>query len=417
MTLRAGCGTAKISLSTKQDFCPSTTAFAMSHVVSKEPRNICVKDCGGADLPRRSYSETESAGGRGRLISAWDSFKHAWDVKQTKDIVCSSGFREAESSSGAACAERGREFQSILEKLNSTSENGKLCNYAERSVNEVSCSAMEKQSRCDKPRKVVSLLLRRKSVMSRTGFYNNHSKVSSGNEEERKDLLSKTSQRRPFRRVQSQLSKSVSGAEGGEGRRYLEYAAELDDESFEKLREFTRHVSASHLTPPLPGRNIGEGPQPASSMREPASAGSNAGPAENGIIGEICLEDFADDSVDDFEFLEEQSVDCNGTEFPMRSPRKSLRMDSSRLTWIGNESEFAAFFSDFGLDDILLDAESSDVESPEFNVEPATLDEWQKCISDHNRHCGEWGNAMTAVTDIRLCVDEFLNRSSTGDAA
>eukprot|EP00177_Eucheuma_denticulatum_P003268 GFKZ01005906.1.p1 GENE.GFKZ01005906.1~~GFKZ01005906.1.p1 ORF type:complete len:311 (+),score=76.75 GFKZ01005906.1:132-1064(+) len=188
-----------------------------------------------------------------------------------------------------------------------------------------------------------------------------------------------------FRRAQSTLVKPVSAdkPKAREMRRYLQYAAELDDLSFEKLKKFVR-----------PG-----GIRILNKEEEVEEA------EHEDLIGEICLEDFADVDDDDFEFLEEASV---GEWEEIGMPRKpSLKLDSQKLRWIGNEKEFAQFFAEVGLDE-WFEVESRREDSEEFQVGEEVVMEWTKDLEEHNRICGMWGSkAVRKLLDIRLMEREF----------
>lgn len=130
------------------------------------------------------------------------------------------------------------------------------------------------------------------------------------------------------------------------------------------------------------------------------------------IIGEICLEDFADVGSDDFEFLENQSVDMAGIEpgsVGRLSRLPSLKLDSQKLRWIGNEAEFAAFFAEVGLDDWF------DVDVPVdmklFDVGDDVFAEWNNVGLEHNRYSSQWQTLQqqqhAAPSDIRQLEADF----------
>lgn len=210
--------------------------------------------------------------------------------------------------------------------------------------------------------------------------------------------------RKGFRRVRSQLHPPVSNSSGGEGGRYLEYAAELDDDSFERLVEFTKQIAQRH-----------SGRLSALSRESSRDGGlDHPGPDivdSEEIVGEIRLEDFADGSSEDFDFIDDDdfsevgSIDAAG-----RPCSRNLRMDAQKLTWIGNETEFAAFFADFGLNDVLVDSEPPILDPVEFNVEPEVLEEWEHAAKVHNEECHAWARAGLRPLDIRGLVDAFSNR-------
>lgn len=199
------------------------------------------------------------------------------------------------------------------------------------------------------------------------------------------DEEKENSQSDRFRRAQSTLVKPVAAdkPKAREMRRYLQYAAELDDLSFEKLKKFVR-----------PG-----GIRILNKEEEVEEA------EHEDLIGEICLEDFADVDDDDFEFLEDASV---GEWEETGMPRKpSLKLDSQKLRWIGNEKEFAQFFAEVGLDE-WFEVESRREGSEEFQVGEEVVMEWTRDIEEHNRICGMWGSkAVRKMHDIRLMEREF----------
>lgn len=187
-----------------------------------------------------------------------------------------------------------------------------------------------------------------------------------------------------FRRAQSTLVKPVVADKprAREMRRYLQYAAELDDLSFEKLKRFVR-----------PG-----GIRLLNKEHEIEHA------EDNELIGEICLEDFADVDDEDFEFLEEASIGDLEDTGPQRRP--SLKLDSQKLRWIDNEEEFAQFFAEVGLDEWFEVETSREVK--EFEVGEDVLGEWKKDVEEHNTLCERWRcKAVRRVDDIRVFEREF----------
>lgn len=187
-----------------------------------------------------------------------------------------------------------------------------------------------------------------------------------------------------FRRAQSTLVKPVAADKprAREMNRYLQYAAELDDLSFEKLKRFVRPggirlLSKEHETELV---------------------------EDNELIGEICLEDFADVDDDDFGFLEEASMgDWEDTGLQRRP---SLKLDSQKLKWIGNEEEFAEFFTEVGLDEWFEVETNREVQ--EFEVGEDVLGEWKKDVEEHNTLCERWRcKAVRRIDDIRVFEREF----------
>lgn len=187
-----------------------------------------------------------------------------------------------------------------------------------------------------------------------------------------------------FRRAQSTLVKPVVAEKpkSREMRRYLQYAAELDDLSFEKLKRFVRPGGIRLL-----------------------SEEHQAEQAEDDeLIGEICLEDFADVDDEDFEFLEDASM--GDWEETGLSRRPSLKLDSQKLGWIGNEKEFAKFFAEVGLDEWFEVETSREVK--EFEVGEDVLGEWRRDVEEHNSLCERWGSkAVRRIDDIRAFEREF----------
>lgn len=129
---------------------------------------------------------------------------------------------------------------------------------------------------------------------------------------------------------------------------------------------------------------------------------NDAPDADGEIIGEICLEDFADGE-DDFDLLDGQSLDLGyeGSSFGRMSRRPSLKLDN-KLRWIGDEKEFAAFFAEVGLDE-LFDVEEQQWQ--EFEVDDDVENEWRAAGEEHNERCSTW-ETMYDAPDIRdLLVD------------
>ncbi|CAN8068545.1 unnamed protein product [Agarophyton chilense] len=182
-----------------------------------------------------------------------------------------------------------------------------------------------------------------------------------------------------FRRAQSHLVKSVGERPAGEGARYVQYAAELDDASVERLR--------------LGGRTK-------TNLRFVKDDDSEQ--HSHQLIGEICLADFAD-AEDDFDFLDGQSIDVAFEPSSIGMPsRTSLKIDSGQLRWIGDEKEFAAFFAQVGLDELW---EKEHQQWEEFLVGDEVFDEWRRCGEEHNLRCGMW--TQVPEPDIRLLLREF----------
>lgn len=287
--------------------------------------------------------------------------------------------------------------------------------------------------------------------------------------------------RRQFRRAQSHLVKPVSFSDadckfptrGGEGGRYLEYAADLDDDSFERLKDLTRNAirkyarpSTIRLTPKTQQHadsvnSEGAFPRNTSDVTTTNGNASNgdgndasvvvdlpfdservsAPPSSHGkkavltqeeqpvlntddhahedahsdeIIGEICLEDFADVDSEDFDFLDGQIVDV-WTDGASPDGRPSLRLDSQKLTWIGNESEFSAFFAEVGLDDIFEVEKPSEEDMQSFRISPSLLSEWEAAGEEHNSIYSHWaglGANPIDAGDIRRLVNDFYHTAA-----
>ena len=266
-----------------------------------------------------------------------------------------------------------------------------------------------------RPRKRVSLFLRRRRKKSSNDeedngrkyhlpFGSNSSldklKYDQDNrveEEEEEDDDEEQPQQHYFQRAQSHLIKPVGEvtAHGhGEAARYLQYAADIDDDSFDRLKELA-----------LQGRN---GNAVALVVDDEETTDGNSQKNEQGeeeFIGEICLEDFADEN-EEFDFLDNQSVDFGfePTSGGRISRRPSLKLDSNKVRWIGNEKEFAAFFADIGLDD-WFDVET-EAEWGEFEVGEGVEKEWREAGIEHNQRCIEWKEISNTV-DIRDLANEF----------
>lgn len=345
---------------------------------------------------RRSQSEAIPLESKGRLVSAWTSFKRSWDA--TRRGAHESGDGEATSESN----------QADLEDLSATAG----ARDADVMLPEPALfPRLESHSSASvqtQPRKVVSLLLRRKSRGSSSAAHDEQpaeDETWGGSSTSRPSTGPSTAERTRFRRVRSLLNPPVANAAA-----YAAYAAELDDSSFERLRDFTRSVASARLREQRQsGGGSANGPDSSGDFSAVASYGVDDD-AENAIIGEICLEDFADASSEDFDFLDDQSMDLASAEVGWRTGRRpSLKMDNQKLTWIGDESDFAAFFADFGLDDILQDAsEASEHEqAADFNVSAGLLKEWQTAARNHNEACSAWTSSVSNVLDIRLYIRDY----------
>lgn len=140
-----------------------------------------------------------------------------------------------------------------------------------------------------------------------------------------------------------------------------------------------------------------------------ATATAQAGSANDGndeLIGEICLEDFADGDVDDWASID-LSVDTASVGVMSRRP--SLKVESGGLRWIADERDFAALFADVGLDD-LVDVVDEIPITREFAVPDDVLLKWRSAGEEHNRLCSLWPLVREAP-DIRGLVPEFERRT------
>lgn len=187
-----------------------------------------------------------------------------------------------------------------------------------------------------------------------------------------------------LRRARSHLVKSVGDRPAGEGARYVQYAAELDDASVHRLR-LGAHTNT----------NLTLLPDHADEHHH-----------EHQLIGQICLADFAD-ADDDFDLLDGQSIDVAFEPASLAvSSRASLKLDSAQLRWIGDEKEFAAFFAQVGLDELW---DNDHQQWDEFLVDQHLLDEWMRAGEEHNTRCALW-NSHLSLPDIRDVLPEFEQR-------
>jgi hypothetical protein len=373
---------------------------------------------------------------KGRLVAVWAAFKRSWDAKRRdgdNDSLAPAPPSPRTSRFGQPSASADGSLTPVL-TLNGLFEDGE--NEYRDDENKESGGADRDMlgSYTDlplcyppQPRKVVSLLLRRKKrpPPARDGA-TSPGKSSLRRPQKHLSPAERSQGQQQFRRVQSQLEPPVSGlTSGGEGAKYLKYAGELDDASFERLRDFTRHMArtsdANSHAHTVPMRRTGENAEEGSAVGG-NSGGKDGSTGDDGdrrqranrgadeIIGEICLEDFADASSEDFDFLDDVAAD--GAMSPRQSGR-GMKVDSETMTWIGNEAEFNAFFADVGLDDFMLSGGDS---SPKascavFKVEPEVLAEWEEAVADHNKSCRERVDTFVASSvDIRTLVDEFCRR-------
>jgi hypothetical protein len=348
----------------------------------------------------RAKSEATSEMSKGRLSSAWMSFKRSWETKRLNGDV---------SNSGSSPVEKCQPTVASAGDLNVA-----LPEYAGTPPGNhyISDAGMRDPGR---PRKVVSLLFRRKRKVSNPDDDSDSHVEHESDEEDpggsgdswlsshKRESISAVKRAR-FRRVRSQLNPPVANTAA-----YAAYAAELDDNSFNRLREFTKEIASR--------RRIGASGSASlvnldhsvdARIGGPTVSALPIGDDNDAIIGEICLEDFADGSSEDFDFLDDPNADYASSEVPFRSSRRpSLKMDNQRLTWIGNESEFQAFFADFGLDNILQDVDAPEHDLSDFAVSADILTEWDDAAQHHSDFCQGWITSFTEPPDIRLYVNEF----------
>lgn len=363
-------------------------------------------------LRRRALSEVVRAdlpGGKWRVVSAWSSLRRSLDASS----------KAARADDVADAAHHGAQPQpptlAIPSRITSERRDSTL--------------ASERPSTAS-GRKRVSLFLRRRRTASPAPAAEESSELvlEPGEVYEADEADEEDRARAYFRRAQSGLVKPVSlaGKTGGEGGRYLQYAAEVDDDSFERLRDIAKETGRKFVRPgairivktPFAGDGLGSVEEGGVVERdvevfeefvEGVGGGGSRDAHSDEIVGEICLEDFADVGSEDFDFLENQSVDLTGLEpssLGRLSRGTSLNLDSQKLRWVGNEAEFAVFFAGVGLD------EWFDVEGPrevgEFEVSEETAREWELAAEEHNERCELWGSkAIRRVVDIRQFERDF----------
>jgi hypothetical protein len=379
-------------------------------------------------------SSANMAEDRGRLVAAWAAFKRSWDAKRSDvDKDCAPGGPpsprnlrtsrasasvDAASTSGS-CYPRPRNTDAGETELEGRDETGSISSAGFWNV--PACHPSN-------PRKVVSLLLRRKKrspsgkdEIGATGSLRRSQKHPTQNSNT--DRGQRESEPSQFRRVRSHLEPPVSGTSyRDEGAKYLNYAGEVDDALFERLRDFTRHMArydggrssagvsdASSGPKTIPASHVGD-----AMISDHGAAGigteGGGGDKSGDILGEICLEDFADASSEDFDFLDD--VNTEGASSPRQGGNRGIRMDSEKLTWIGNEAEFNAFFADVGLDDFLLGGDAPPQPSAAvFEIGPDVLLDWEEGIADHNKSCRDQANTLTEPSiDIRSLAVDFCRR-------
>jgi hypothetical protein len=357
----------------------------------------------------RAKSEATTDMSKGRLNAAWASFKRSREVKRLNGGV---------DSLDCSQDDKVRAVEDPVAALKSIHPP----NVAGATADDGSDTASLVRT-ASRPRKVVSLLFRRKRrvpISDGTGYLGDEEQSEENDLGDSGDSLlsaeretSSISKRARFRRVRSQLNPPVANAAA-----YAAYAAELDDNCFDRLREFTKEIVTQQRLGTSGSSSIGNRGRPGdASAMQPVVSSVPIDEDNDAIIGEICLEDFADASSEDFDFLDDPNADYTSSELSLRVLRRpSLKMDNQKLTWIGNESEFQAFFADFGLDNILLDVDSPEYDLTDFALSPDILAEWDDAARCHNDVCSDWLKPFTDPPDIRLFVDEFSRLRTSNDS-
>jgi hypothetical protein len=365
------------------------------------------QDDGDEDYYKRPRAKSEATTdmSKGRLNAAWASFKRSWDVKRVNgevDILQRSPDYKIPPADVPVIASKWIPQSNVSGVTLHGSDPVPLTRTTSR------------------PRKVVSLLFRRKRRVETSD-----GTACQGDEEQSEEYdpgdsgdswlsaerePSSSSKRARFRRVRSQLNPPVANAAA-----YAAYAAELDDNCFDRLREFTKEIVTQQRLGTSASTSLGNVSCPGDvGAMQPVVSAISIDDDNEAIIGEICLEDFADASSEDFDFLDDPNADYTSSDVSLRTLRRpSLKMDNQKLTWIGNESEFQAFFAGFGLDNILLDVDSPEHDLTDFVVSPDVLAEWDDAARCHNDVCSDWLKPLTDPPDIRLFVDEFARSRSS----
>jgi hypothetical protein len=365
--------------------------------------------------PTTAAHPPESA--RGRFVASWLSWKGAWDAKRSAESAAAARAggageeRHASVAPGADQRKRFRDRQRSLvvsadAALLTPSDGGAGPGKASPSPDDLGGDGGASDSRAGQPRKF-SLLLRRKSsrlTAAQVAKPGPDGEPGAGLDGEKKPARRGSPKRKGFRRVQSQLHPPVSNASGGEGRRYLEYAAELelDDESFERLVEFTKQLVFERRL----GASNPSGTRPQLTATDELAARDPASRDAANDTVQIRLEDYADASSEDLDFLDDEG-DADLAEAGGRVGSRGFRTDGQKLTLTGNEEEFAAFFADFGLDDVMFEGDAPAPDVTYFDVEPAVLAEWEDAALDHNESCGAWVDVFANALDIRCFADSF----------
>lgn len=374
---------------------------------------------------RRAVSEVvRQSASRWRIVAAWTSLRRSWDKRDSASPTESIGASDLDEPSDLASTPLETEGRPPLPPRTST-EGGR-----------VSTASGDAQ----RPRKRVSLFLRRRGRF-RDGVSPQSAYVPPAGEAEGAPELR-------FRRAQSHFEKPVSFADGtttyvpgGEGGRYLQYASEFDGAEFEQLRRRTRKAfrklrpAAIRLAPGVaaPGvpdvspdeqnsapKRVASAPPERDPPRVPATTASVAelaetfggmhtdvaatctdGVADGGeIIGEICLEDYADGGSEDFDFLDGQIVDV-WTDGDGEDGRPSLRLDAQHMSLFGEE-EFAAFVKEVGLHQLFERPTPTENDWSTFRVDDAVVQQWRDDSTIHNVFAARWASLPNAHShDVR----------------
>ena len=338
---------------------------------------------------RRAVSEVvRQSSGKWRLVAAFSSLRKSWE-KNTPAAAATPG--------GAADAIGDSDMEDSCGSF--TAVAGETKKPADEEASRNTSDA--------KPRRRVSLFLRRRGRF-RDGNTPHSAYVPPLCDGAADDDVA---QQQHFRRAQSHFEKPVSYDDegsgpvpGGEGGRYLAYEAEFDRAEFEKKRNALRKLrpaairlaantapkESSAATPGKPPTK----PDNTGSVKDLAELFGGMKTEDGEIVGEICLEDFADDDgSEDFDFLDGQIVDvCDGG---------SLRLDGQQINIFGEE-EFAAFCKEVGLHQLLEPPKPSEEEWKTFQVDDAVMGQWKDDARIHNRFVARWNeDVLVPPDDVR----------------
>lgn len=406
---------------------------------------------------RRAVSEVVRNGSsRWRIVAAWSSLRRSWDNKTSSNDAGASDFDSDDDATAelppdapAESVEAPPPPSDRRPPAGAASSASSLPTASEHSADAADASSPPLSKKeaggaphASKPRKRVSLFLRRRARF-RDGGLPQSLHYGAGADADDDGPESGEVDARRFRRAQSHLLKPVSISDTdarfsrprGEAGRYLEYAREFDDDSFEALRDRTLSAfrklrpAAIRLAPGVsldvpPSTNDAACAQAAApKMARPPSDAKGAGAFEGlgaedvveadaepagEIIGEICLEDFADDGSDDFDFLDGQIVDV-WTEGEGADGKPSLRLDGQQ-GWFG-EKEFAAFCEEVGLHEFFEVPKPSEKDLDTFRVGDEKLDQWRDDVRIHNSLAARWGAAdLPGAVDVRELAAEWAKR-------